>query len=97
MLVNVWDAMDAAIPRISAQEWMDSYTVAVVSSPYADKKSREGILESWRKLIAGSWRKTFRSGGKEYLTDGTELVKRVMPLQDVVNTIKGAFGLGIRD
>jgi len=94
MLVSVWNAMDAAITQLAAQEWMDSYTVAVVSSPNIDKESRDNILDIWRKLIAGSWQQTVKVvRGKS--TD--DQPKRFTPLREVVGIIKEAFGRQIRD
>lgn len=81
--------MESAIPRVSAEEWIANYTVAVVSSPYAEKDSRESILDAWRKMVAGTWntvvRPTAKRGGSS------------MPLKEVINTVKNAFGRAIRD
>lgn len=90
MLVCVWEAMDAAIVQLTAEEWMAQYTVAVVSSPYADKDSRENIIDTWRKLISGTWQSVTRplAAGRP----GGDI-----PLREVIAHVRGAFGRAIRD
>lgn len=56
MLVVVWDAMDAAIPRLQAEENLNAYNVAVVSSANAEEKSRQELLGLWREQASGAWR-----------------------------------------
>lgn len=94
MLVCVWDAMDVAINQIMAEEWLAQYTVAVVSSPYADKDSRENILDGWRKMIAGTWKTITRSSTPESdkSSGGGD-----MPLRQVIQMVRDAFGRSIRD
>lgn len=90
MLVSVWDAMDGAIAQVAAEEWMAQYTIAVVSSPYVEKDSREKILDVWRNLIAGEWKQTVRAAvgsGSDYR----------VPLREVIESVKKAFGREIRD
>lgn len=97
--------MNAAIPRLCAQEWMDSYTIQVVANPYADKQSRENILGAWRKLIVGTWDHVTRGTSSDerldesrrYDTDGTEIIRRVgLPLREIHRMILNAFGRGIK-
>lgn len=52
MLVGVWEALDAAIPRLEAHEALSQYTVAVVASPNVGDESRESVLSGWRKLLS---------------------------------------------
>lgn len=97
MLVVVWEAMEAAIGQISAQEWMDDYTIQVVASPNIDNDARESILESWRRLISGIFTGDGKRVVKEYQKDGTEIQRPILPLAKVIEVLRNAFGRNIRD
>lgn len=56
MLVITWEALNDAIPRLQAEEYLAAYTVSVVSSPAHDYQSlaqRTQIVDEWRKTVLG--------------------------------------------
>ena len=99
MLANVWFAMNNAIPRLSAQDWMDQFTILTVANPYVEKEARESILDVWRNLIQGSPQKAEEVSrpvrlDADYDYDGTPIkrLKRDLPLRVIHQVIHQAFG-----
>jgi hypothetical protein len=60
MLVCVWNGMDAAIPRIRAEQNLDQYTVMVAASPYADQTQTRRIIEGWTERIRAGFDRAVR-------------------------------------
>jgi hypothetical protein len=55
MLVIVWEAMNAVIPRLQAEEYMAQYTVAVMSTPASDRNAvwvRQKVIDEWMDLAS---------------------------------------------
>lgn len=56
MLVVSWEAMNDAIPRLTAEESLSAYTIAVLASPPPDQETltkRQKIIDEWRQLVIG--------------------------------------------
>lgn len=94
MQVNVWKAMNDAIPRLQAQEYMDNFTVQTVANPYVDADARENILNAWRALIKGSWQTVPGTTQQKLVVEESSNVNRVegLPLREVHRRILNAFG-----
>lgn len=95
MLVVAWDALDAAIPRIEAEENYAAYTVAVLATPHAEEESRNSILGSWRALITGGIRSLTSTNENSETAQPKKYLDT--PLKHVVRRLRDAFGNAIRD
>jgi hypothetical protein len=93
MISAVWDALDAAIPRLQADERYADYLVALASSPNAGKEGHN-IANSWREMaikgLSGFVRST--SNGVSKTGGGSQ-----RSLKEVIEIIKANFGPTIRD
>lgn len=107
MLVAAWDALYDAIPRLQAKEQLAAYSVAVLSSPYLTEdgqQSRDGILETWRNLIAqgrallkGEFRSTSDFSGDSTPPGATRDDKWFPGLHAVQKKLSEIVGLGMRE
>lgn len=60
MLVISWNALNDAIPRLQAEEYLAQYTIGVVSSPAHDADSlrkKQSIVDGWQTVVIGRARK----------------------------------------
>lgn len=93
MMEAAWEAMDAAIPRIQADERYGNYLVAIAASPHAGKEGAK---------LANSWFETATNGihfVAQSATNGVRQVSRMAErsIAETFDHLRGVFGPYIRD
>lgn len=88
-----WEAMDAAITRIQADERYGSYLVAIASSPHAGKEGQK---------LASTWLETATNGihfVAQTATKGVRQASQVAErsISETFDHLRGVFGPYIRD